>query len=103
MKVLFKDPRLKGLYTKTGVDWNLDINICLTEPACPVVIIYPEGMQITKFMVVCDFEGIENAVEEAIDKVYKAVMLGEFVPSDMPFTNPDDAKLEELLIEWNKK
>lgn len=92
--------KLGSLYAKTGMDWDLHISHCLTEPTCPTVAIYPEGMETTRYTVWCDRDGIEKALGEVVDRVYREVIQGEVIEPTAPFTNPDDVKLEQLLAEW---
>jgi len=82
--------KLKGLWKKTGEDWTLSISVSLTEPTAPVAGIAPDGNNMTRYT--CWGDSIEDAVNKAVDLVYREVILGEKIRPHAPFTNPDDRK-----------
>ncbi len=86
---------LGDLYDKTGVDWELRLSHCLTEPTCPTATVVPEGKEPTRYRV--DADTIEDAINGAVDKAYRELILGEKITPFMPFTNPDDKELEAIL------
>ena len=94
--------KLENLYGKTGMDWDLRIDHCLTEPTCPTISIQPEGMSVTRYTVWCDPDKVEEALAGLVDRVHREVILGETIEPSAPFTNPDDVKLVRLLGEWGK-
>lgn len=90
--------KLDGLYTKTGMDWRLEVHHDLTEPTCPTVVINPEGLECTRYRIDCD--SIEQGIAEAVERVYQEVILGQIIEPMAPFTNSDDGALEVLLVQW---
>lgn len=56
---------LSELYTRTGMDWHLKVDHCLTEPTCPTAVVVPEYFQdLSLFR--CDADTIEQAVDGAL-------------------------------------
>lgn len=89
--------KLQGLYSKTGMDWDLTITHCLTEPTCPCATIAPEGSNATRYSVVANT--IEEAIAESAERVYREIILGQKIEPSFPFSNPDDNNPE---MPWNK-
>ena len=91
--------KMGQLYTITGMDWCLSANTILTEPVCPSASVYPEGVE-----GFCAFDAfgdsIEEAIERALDKAYRCLILGTPVDNDLPFTNPTDSRDEKLIAAW---
>lgn len=82
---------LETLYEKTGVDWNLTIDICLTEPVCITAMVAPEdNKDYSRYRV--DKDTIMDAYHAAIDLVYREMILGETITPECPFTI--DSKIE---------
>jgi len=87
---------LGELYTITGSDWSIKIHHCLTEPTSPMVVIKPDGWNMTRYAVWGD--SVEKAVEKAVALVRMEIIERKIVGSYAPFSNQDD----EMFIEWLK-
>lgn len=90
--------KLDKLFSKTRMDWTLSVHHCLTEPTCPTVVIEPEDMHTARYRI--DADSIEQGIAEAVERVYREVMLGQIIEPLAPFTNPNDKCLESLLAAW---
>lgn len=100
---------LGELYTKTGMDWHLKLNHCLTEPTCPTAYVVPsEFSDLTVFRY--DADTIERAIDGALTRAAVWASGGDAVPGT-PFTRGflDDEILalclrhgEHSRAEWEK-
>lgn len=73
---------LSDLYEKTGKDWVLQVSHILTEPTCPTASIYPEDDPTDKYR--ADRDTIEDAINAAVDMVYRELVLGEKIDPEFP-------------------
>ena len=81
--------RLEPLYVKTGLDWHLTVEVCLTEPVAPMARIYPDGYpDLMRYAAWGDT--IEQAILLAGGLVEREVIQGELITPRAPFTNPSD-------------
>lgn len=92
--------KLSDLYTRTEMDWVLEVHHCLTEPTCPTVVISPEGLQANRYRIDCD--SIEDGIAEAVERVHREIIQGEAVEMMCPFSNPDDVKLGRWITKWQR-
>jgi hypothetical protein len=83
------------LFEATGRDWVLSVNHILTEPVCPTVIVHPEGWEMNRYRV--DADTIEKGLQEAVERVYREVILRQEVGHAALWTNADD-KLYEVWL-----
>ena len=80
---------LGKLWSEETGDWNLTVNICLTEPTCPTASVTSDRRPgLTKYIAVADT--IEEAINGAVELAYCGEVLGEDVRGNWPVTNPDD-------------
>lgn len=92
--------RLDDLYTRTEMDWHIEIDYCLTEPTCPTVVINPEGLAAARYRVDCS--SIEEGVAEAVERVHREIIQGQVITPMAPYSNPDDAKLSRWIEKWHR-
>ena len=95
---------LGDLYEKTGVDWHLEVNLCLTEPVCPMATISPEGEHWVRFR--ADKDTIMEAIDASVDMAYNALILGdESTLVQFPATNKGETieALKERIAKADKE
>ena len=83
-----------GVYGTTGVDWELSLSHCLTEPTCPMAAVAPEGSNLLRYSMVADT--VLDAILGALTVAHAELFLGEVAEGNMPFSHPDDA----LVPDW---
>lgn len=86
------------LYELTGHDWTLNVHHTLTEPTCPTAIIAPEMVAMSRYRV--DTSSIDEAIDGAIDKVYKEIVLRQLVGHSAPYTEGQDETYDTWITKW---
>lgn len=85
--------RLKGLYAKTGEDWQLTVTFSLTEPYAPLAQITcdsrPDSTRYAQWG-----NSVDEAVNLVVEMVLREIIEGKRGQHGAPWTNPSDHQPE---------
>jgi hypothetical protein len=96
---------LGDLCQATGLDWNLDISISLTEPTCPHAVVRPDPIykQLEDDWYIGTGDTIEQAVEKAVRRARAELIEGRTLGDALPVTNRRNPKLVSTIAKWREK